>query len=89
MAALQLLEKSQAEARTNPEETFNTPAQLAAAVALTPRQRIDALNRWEQSVQDRLAASNEGMPTNNTTGGDLDLLSQIEKARKRLQSGRW
>ena len=71
-----------------PEDTFASPAELARDYRLTPQQRIDALDRWEQSVQDRLAASNEGMPTNNTTKTDLDLLEKIHRARRQVRSGR-
>ena len=75
--------------RPNPEDVYQSPAELAAEVTLTPNQRIEALNQWELTIQDRLAASNEGMPTNNRTPNDLDLLTQIQSARKRLRNGRW
>ena len=74
---------------TNPEDTYQSPAKLATDVTLTPKQRIEALDRWELSIQDRLAASNEGMPTNNRTPIDLDLLAQIQSSRKRLRNARW
>lgn len=84
-----VLERLSEAARFDPEGQFETPARLAADSTLTPQQRMAALDRWEQSVQDRLAASNEGMPTNNTSGTDLDLLAKIELARRKLRSGRW
>ena len=84
-----LMEKLAEHACFEPEGQYETPAQLAADVTLTPQQRIAVLDRWELSVQDRLAASNEGMPTNNTTATDLDLLARIQAARKKLRSGRY
>lgn len=74
------------ELRTNPEESYDTPDQLALDGALSVKEKLEALSRWEMSVQDRLAASNEGMPTNNTTDRDLEMLSLIEKARHRVEA---
>ena len=87
--SMALRDHARPEDRLDPEGSYESPAKLAADVTLTPKQRIEALDRWELSVQDRLAASNEGMPTNNRTSGDLDVLAQIQSARRRLRNGRW
>lgn len=73
----------------HPEAIFESPQQLAASSALTPRQRIVQLDRWEQTVLDRVAATSEGMPANDTSSRDVAILDQITIARRRLRSGRW
>lgn len=71
---------------TDPEDTFDTPQALLEDRVLTAEEKRDALRRWEESVQARLAASAEGMPTNETTPSDLDLLSAIGAARRSLRN---
>lgn len=72
-------------ARFDPEREFGTPDKLAASIAMTRGQKIAALERWSQQVLDRLNASGEGMPTNHTSGTDLDLLEQIRAGVEALK----
>lgn len=79
----------QTKAGDHPEAVFESPQHLAATSALTPRQRIVQLDRWEQTVLDRVAATSEGMPANDQSNEDTAILDQIAVARRRLRSGRW
>jgi hypothetical protein len=67
-------------ARFDPEREFGTPDKLVESVALTRGQKIATLERWSIQVLDRFKASGEGMPTNRTSGADLELLEQIQNA---------
>ena len=71
-------------ARFNPDVEFATPHELAASVGLTRGQKIATLDRWYQSVQRRMAATNEGMPPEGTTDHDTQLLSGINDAQAEL-----
>lgn len=44
-----------------PETVFRTPADVVAEIGLTRGQKVVALKRWAQLLDDRLRASNEGM----------------------------
>lgn len=67
-------------ARYEPGRAFGTPQQLVASTALTRGQKIAALDRWWMQIQDQIKASGEGMPANQWTEVDLELLEQIHAA---------
>jgi hypothetical protein len=46
----------------NPSSTFDKPIDVVKAPALTPDEKKEALNTWEQDARQLLTASNEGMP---------------------------
>ena len=73
-------------ARFNPEAQFDDPVQLAETAGLTLGQKYATLERWRLLVMERVAATNEGMPSNGWTGRDLGLLEKIDDARKALDS---
>ena len=45
-----------------PAEHFEKPKDVAKDQDLTPREKVDALDTWEQDARQLLTASNEGMP---------------------------
>ena len=69
------------DARFNPDVEFLTPHDLAASNGLTRGQKIATLDRWHQSVERRMAATNEGMPPEGTTDHDTQLLAGINAAQ--------
>ncbi len=71
-------------ARFNPEAQFDDPVQLAETAGLTLGQKYATLQRWRELVMERIAATNEGMPSNGTTGRDLGLVEEIDAAEKAL-----
>jgi hypothetical protein len=71
-------------ARFNPEGQFDDPGQLAETAGLSLGQKFATLERWRLLVQERMAATNEGMPPNGTSGRDLGLLEKIDAAQKAL-----
>lgn len=79
-----ILEINVEAARLNPDVAFETPHDLAASIGLTRGQKIATLDRWYQSVQRRMAATNEGMPPEGTTDHDTMLLAGINAAQAEL-----
>ncbi len=71
-------------ARYEPGRAFGTPENLVASSALTRGQKIAALERWWMQIQDQIKASGEGMPANQWTEVDLDLLEHIQAALRQL-----
>ena len=71
-------------ARYEPGRAFATPQQLVASTALTRGQKVATLDRWWMQIQDQIKASGEGMPANQWTEIDLELLEQIHAAQRLL-----
>ena len=71
-------------ARLNPEAEFETPHDLSASLGLTRGQKLATLDRWYQSVQRRMEATNEGMSPEGTTDHDTLLLAAIDAAQAEL-----
>ena len=71
-------------ARFNPDVEFPTPHDLAASNGLTRGQKIASLDRWSESVQRRMAATNEGMSPQGTTDHDTLLLARINAAQAEM-----
>lgn len=72
------------DAIASPEASFASPWDLASRQDLTLEEKLEALKRWEEAVQARLAATSEGMPANGTGTHDLDLIREIGKASDAL-----
>lgn len=72
-------------ARFDPESVFARPSLVAEEAGLTRGQKIATLERWEQQVLDRLAATSEGMPANDTSAHEADLLAEIKATLADLQ----
>lgn len=68
----------------HPESEFASPQALATSSTLPVKERLRRLEIWRQTVEDRLAASNEGMPSHGDNAADLRLLAQIAEATHRL-----
>lgn len=67
-------------ATVNPEQAFASPQDLVNQAGLTRGQKVSALRRWRYSVEQRLAATNEGMSPEGTGNHDMALLEQIDAA---------
>jgi hypothetical protein len=65
-------------ARLDPETVFEKPAEIEKHVGLTRGQKLATLRRWEADVTQRLEATTEGMPSNDTTSADAALLKEIK-----------
>lgn len=72
-------------ARYEPGRAFGTPDKLVSTMTLTRGQKIAALERWWMQIQDQIKASGEGMPANQWTEIDLELLEQIRLALDTLK----
>jgi hypothetical protein len=64
-----------------PEVLFNTPEDVVVSHALTVSQKIEVLERWSQSLQDRIRATGEGMqPAAGQTAKEAETVKAIGKA---------
>lgn len=72
-------------AKFDPPSEFGSPAELVASAALTRGQKVAALKRWAQQIADRLAATNEGMATQQTSSADTKRLDEVNAALAELQ----
>lgn len=54
--------KDKIEKVEKPQKHFETPKQVVEDKALSPNEKRQALNNWEQDERQLLTASNEGMP---------------------------
>lgn len=72
------------EARSNPEAAFKSPAELAATRGLTTGEKIAAIDRWIETVEQRLDATAEGMPASGNEANDAELLRNLSKMRDEL-----
>jgi hypothetical protein len=82
----QISRLSIARARLEPEAVFDHPDQLLAEVLLTRGQKIAALRRWRQSLEDRIRAAEEGMQPAHPaeTLRDMATLGALIEAEGRL-----
>ena len=71
-------------ARFDPAGTYREPDDLAGDIGLTRGQKLAALSRWAEAIQERFSATSEGMPANGHTSVDLEMLEKIEVARLAL-----
>jgi hypothetical protein len=68
-------------ARLEPDTVFASPLDIEAETGLTRGQKIAALKRWEQTLQDRLRATGEGMaPPEGQTALEAATIQKISKA---------
>lgn len=74
-------------ARLDPETVFARPADVDKHVGLTRGQKLATLRRWEADVTQRLEATTEGMPSNDTTSADSALLKDIKIVIEAINSG--
>lgn len=65
-------------ARQDPETVFDRPADIEKHLGLTRGQKLATLKRWETDVTQRLKATAEGMPDNDSTLVDAALLKEIK-----------
>lgn len=72
-------------ARFDPESVFARPGLVAEEEGLTRGQKIATLERWEQQVLERLAATSEGMPSYGSSPNEADLLSEIKHTLAKLK----
>ena len=69
-----------------PAEHFEKPKDVVKDQHLTPREKVDALDTWEQDTRQLLTASNEGMP-GPEEGLDLkndNRLDEVIKAKQKI-----
>jgi hypothetical protein len=74
-------------ARQDPEAVFASPADIEKHVGLTRGQKLATLRRWEVDVTQRLEATAEGMPSNDTTPADAALLKDIKIVIEAINAG--
>ena len=68
-------------ARTDPEAVFSSPLDIVGEPGLTRGQKIAALQRWKQLLEDKLRATGEGMaPPAGQTAEEAETLADISKA---------
>lgn len=72
-------------AKTDPEAAFERPEAVLEEVALTRGEKLSVLSRWEELVEQRLAAGNEGMPTRGSEPVDADLVRRIGLTKLALE----
>ena len=69
-----------------PAEHFEKPKDVVKDQDLTPREKVDALDTWEQDARQLLTASNEGMP-GAEEGLELkndNCLDEVIKAKQKI-----
>jgi hypothetical protein len=63
-----------------PATQYDHPSQIVTETMLTRGEKIATLQRWRQQIVDELAAGDDGMPTQRTSGRSHDLLTEITAA---------
>lgn len=66
----------------DPESVYDTPGDVVRDPNLRRREKLRALESWDDVARMRLAATDEGMPAHGTTSSDLKTLEDIEAARR-------
>jgi len=66
----------------DPASVFASPSDVVSHGALSTRQKIEILRRWEYDAAEQAVALEEGMP-----GGEDDLLRRILLALEQLNGG--
>ena len=73
--------------RLDAEPAFARPLDIVTEVGLTRGQKLAALDRWEQTLKERLRATGEGMaPPEGQTADEAALIEEIAKAREFLKA---
>lgn len=73
-------------ARLEPDAVFADPLDIVAEIGFTRGQKIATLKRWEQSLQDRMRATGEGMaPPAGQTADEAATIVKIGKALEFLE----
>jgi hypothetical protein len=76
-------------ARLEPDSVFSRPLDIVHEPGLSRGQKIAALERWNQALQDRIRATDEGMaPPAGQTAEEATMVQEIGQALKSLQGER-
>ena len=59
------------QARLDPASVFSTPHEVIAAKGLTEEDKKSILSRWEEDADALLRATDEGMPVEHRSPGEL------------------
>lgn len=80
------LPKSKIDRIEHPQTHYDFPEHLIEDPDLTPEEKRQALNVWEQDARQLLTASNEGMPGSKEGVNQRDhhRLGQVERARDKV-----
>ena len=80
-----LLQLNMEKARLEPDSEFTRPHDIVESVGLTRGQKIAALQRWEQTLLDRMKATGEGMaPPAGQTATEAATVEEIAGALRLL-----
>jgi len=71
-------------AKQNPETAFASPMDIVAECKLTRGEKVATLNRWRQSLIERIGASDDGMRTRGHSSEQAQTLDLIEQAKQLL-----
>jgi hypothetical protein len=83
MTAIQNLNTEKA--RLEPDSVFCRPLDIVSEPGLTRGQKIAALERWSQTLEDRMRATDEGMtPPAGRTAAEAATVEEIGKALRLL-----
>jgi hypothetical protein len=83
----EIMRISPEKARQDPEAVFDRPAGIEKEIGLTRGQKRATLKRWAADVERRLASTDEGMPSNDQSSYDAELLKEIKMVIDAIQSG--
>ena len=73
--------------RDHPEDHFDTPAAITKDSSLSPSEKKEALDTWEQDARQLLTASNEGM-AGNKEGSSPDAAPKLGRVvREKIKMG--
>jgi len=72
------------QARLDPASIFNHPQDVIAARGLTEEEKKSILSRWEEDADALLRASDEGMPVEHRSPGEL--LRAVHEAMQLLEA---
>ena len=78
--------KSKIDKIEHPQVHYKTPDDLIEDHDLSPKEKEEALNVWEQDTRQWLTASNEGMPGSEegVSRSEHNRLGQVERARDKM-----
>ena len=71
------------QAKLDPTSVFKQPGDVLAA-DLSVEDKKTILLRWEEDADDRLQATDEGMPPAKSAGGPAEQLRAVQKALETL-----
>lgn len=75
------------QAKLDPERAFASPDEILDHAGMTRAQKISAIGAWRFAIEQRLAASSEGMQAEGANDKDVRLLEAVMAVEAALREG--